>query len=308
MNKEKILGSIIILNWNRKDDLKKLLSSLLFQDLKFWEIIVVDNASTDSSVEMVKTEFPIVKIIEMERNFGVQGYNIGARQGQGQLLFFIDNDMVLKTKGALQKIEKYFQKNKKLGALALKVVDFYTNEPTNNNPKYNVAGDQKHGYPASSFDGGGVVVKKDSFFKAGGYDARFFIYHTEVDLSTRLWNQGDQVRYFDDIVVAHKGSLHARPKGLHFKLFVRNGLWYIWKYYPINQIFVKSIKFIIFQLVKGIKDKNLFSFITGFISSFFGIPHVISMREKYRVKPEILRMLEAIRLEDLKRKQVSGSA
>jgi len=73
--------SIIILNWNGKKYLNGCLASILDQKYPNYDIILVDNGSTDDSVEFVKKRYPEVKIIELDKNYGVPGgYNIGIRE------------------------------------------------------------------------------------------------------------------------------------------------------------------------------------------------------------------------------------
>ena len=81
--------SIVIPHWNNVDVISECLNSILLTDFSDFEIIVVDNASTDNSVEWIKSNYPSVKIIENDKNYGYAGgCNIGADHSSGEYLIF----------------------------------------------------------------------------------------------------------------------------------------------------------------------------------------------------------------------------
>ncbi|OGG46465.1 MAG: hypothetical protein A3F84_11685 [Candidatus Handelsmanbacteria bacterium RIFCSPLOWO2_12_FULL_64_10] len=87
------LCSIIVLNYNGKSYLQDCLSSLLKQRYRPFEVVLVDNASTDGSAEFVRRQFPDVKVVQNANNAGfAEGNNIGARNATGDLLIFLNND------------------------------------------------------------------------------------------------------------------------------------------------------------------------------------------------------------------------
>ena len=85
--------SIIIPHWNNTDILSDCLESITLTSYLDLETIVVDNASTDDSVEWVKSNYPNVKLIENDKNYGYAGgCNIGAEYASGEYLIFLNND------------------------------------------------------------------------------------------------------------------------------------------------------------------------------------------------------------------------
>ena len=91
MNKD--LVSIIIVNYNGKEYLQKCLESLMKINYKDFEVIIVDNNSTDDSIEFVKNTYPSVIIIKLEKNYGfAEPNNIGAKIAKGDFLLFLNND------------------------------------------------------------------------------------------------------------------------------------------------------------------------------------------------------------------------
>ncbi len=88
--------SVVILNFNGKKHLEECLKSLKKQSYKDFEAIVSDNKSTDGSQEMVKKQFPKVKLLANDRNYGVsEGYNKGIAISKGRYVATLANDMVL---------------------------------------------------------------------------------------------------------------------------------------------------------------------------------------------------------------------
>ncbi|MGB6120559.1 MAG: glycosyltransferase family 2 protein, partial [Bacteroidota bacterium] len=90
------LVSIVLVNYNGRDFLEPCLHSLLDQTYQPIEIILVDNGSTDGSVELAQTRFPSVRIVESERNLGfAEGNNAGFAQANGEYVALLNNDTVV---------------------------------------------------------------------------------------------------------------------------------------------------------------------------------------------------------------------
>ena len=119
------LVSVITLNWNRKQDVLQTLESIERQTYSPREILVVDNGSTDGSVEQVRASHPGVQVIELPNNTGVQGYNEGMARARGEYVVLIDNDMELLQTNTFERIVDCFTANPKLGAAALQLAVFY---------------------------------------------------------------------------------------------------------------------------------------------------------------------------------------
>lgn len=93
---DKPLVSIIIANWNGASHLEDCLASIEAQTYRSIETVLIDNASVDSSVELVRAQFPRVRIVQNEINRGFcASNNQGAREASGELLFLLNNDTVI---------------------------------------------------------------------------------------------------------------------------------------------------------------------------------------------------------------------
>ena len=296
------LVSVITLNWNRKEDVAKTLSLIQEQTYEHKEILMVDNGSTDGSIEVISKKFPEVKIVALKENTGVQGYNEGISSAAGSILVLIDNDMDLLQKNTIERIVNAFHANPKLGAVALQV-----RKPDGslspNNPKYwTEKGSDQEGYPCSTFDGGGVAFRKDILKQTGVYLPDFFVYHSEVDLATRIWDSDFEIRYFPDIAVSHRESPTSRSIYKQTMHSTRNYLWYVWIYYPRSMATRESFHFLQRSFIQNLRQgKPLTAWIHGVFSALSGWPRVRHQRKPAR--RETIEWMQLLREKDSERKR-----
>lgn len=296
------LVSVITLNWNRKHDVLLTLQSIQQQTYAPREILMVDNGSTDGSVEEVRSLCPEAQVVELPKNVGVQGYNEGMARARGEYIVLIDNDMDLLQTNTLERIVDYFSANPKLGAAALQVRDQSQVLLSANNPKYwEEKGDDERGYPCSTFDGGGVAFRKSALDQVGGYLSQFFVYHSEVDLSTRIWDAGFDIRYFPSIAVSHRESQVSRNLVMQTFYTTRNFLWYIWVYYPFGMAVKESIHFLQMSCIQNWrKGKSMKGWLKGVSAALIHWPRIRSRRRP--VKKETLEWMQFLRDKDRERK------
>ncbi|MBU4076011.1 MAG: glycosyltransferase family 2 protein [Euryarchaeota archaeon] len=122
MNNPSPLVSVIIVNYNGKQYLKNCLSSLSAQSYPAIEVIFVDNASSDGSVEYVRKEFPSVRIIESKKNLGfAKGNNLGIREARGELIATLNNDTEVSSRW-LEELVSAMNSDKKVGMCASKML------------------------------------------------------------------------------------------------------------------------------------------------------------------------------------------
>lgn len=297
-----ILVSVITLNWNRKQDALQTLESIQQQTYSPREILVVDNGSTDGSVEEVRAAYPDVQVIELPRNVGVQGYNEGIARARGEYIVLIDNDMDLLQTNTFERIVDCFAADSKLGAVALQVRDQSRIQLSPNNPKYwEEKGDDARGYPCSTFDGGGVAFRKTVLGQVGGYLPQFFVYHSEVDLSTRIWDAGYDIRYFPAIAVCHRESPVARDPAKQTFYATRNFLWYIWIYFPAGLALRESLHFLQMSCIQNWRrGKSMKAWLKGALAAIFQWPQIRSCRRP--AKKETLEWMQFLRDKDRERK------
>ena len=193
------LITINILSFNRKDELRTTLKKVYEQDYKNIEIIVVDNASTDGTVNMLKTEFPGVILIRLNKNIGIAGWNKGFEIAKGEFVLVLDDDSY-PDKNSITEGIKCFSDSNNLGIVAFNIfnnrikksetIDFQSN------PRF--------------FVGCGALIKKEVLLKIGLYNPLYFIYYHELDYSARCYNAGFSIKYLPNVVVFHNQSLLSR--------------------------------------------------------------------------------------------------
>jgi GT2 family glycosyltransferase len=116
------LVSVVVLNWNGYPFLERCLGSVMGQTYRPLELIVVDNASTDHFLDLIRQAFPQVRLILNERNLGFAGgNNVGIRASRGKYSMVLNNDAHLKEDG-IEKLTGAIEKDEKYGACASKVV------------------------------------------------------------------------------------------------------------------------------------------------------------------------------------------
>jgi len=207
------LVSIVIVNRNGKQYLDKCINSILSQTYKDYEIILVDNASTDGSAEYIKTKYPNVHVIENKVNLMFcKANNLGAKIAKGKYLFFLNNDAYLKP-DALEKLVLSCE-NLNLIAATPKIVRWDGTEENAGlscdifcNPLLIPPNkcDDKYFY----IEGCAFFIRRDIFLKML-FDEDFLMYKEDVDLCWRLRLCGFKLGRVPDAVVYHKGGGTSR--------------------------------------------------------------------------------------------------
>jgi len=210
----KSLVSIIIVNWNAKEYLKECINSLLAQTYQNYEIILVDNASTDNSIELVEKEFSTVKIIKNTKNIGfAEGNNVGIKNSKGDIIALFNPDAVA-DKEWLSILVSKLQSSEKIGAVAGKI--FYLGNEYGKNavfctwPKLNpytaMPVNFHNNEPTSKVDylsGAAMIVKKEVIETVGLLDPGFFMYFEETDWCARMIRAGYDLVYVPEAKAWH---------------------------------------------------------------------------------------------------------
>jgi len=202
--------SIIIVNYNGKDYLQKCLESLMKINYKNYEIILVDNNSTDQSIEFVKNTYPSVIIIKLDRNYGfAEPNNIGAKIAKGDFLLFLNNDTEV-SPNFIEKMVNVLNQDSKIAicqSLLLKPnqeIDSSGDYVDELGRAYSSRKKLTEVKEILSARGASMMVRKDSFWDLGGFDKNFFASFEDVDLCWRAWLWGYKIVLVPDSIVYHK--------------------------------------------------------------------------------------------------------
>ena len=249
--------AIAILNYNGKDFIQKFLPILL-QHNDSTPIYIGDNASTDQSVEFIKSKFPNIHLIELKENYGYsKGYNLLLQEIEADYIAIINSDIEV-TSNWLAPLIRELDSDKQIAAVQPKIKSYL------NKGDFEYAGAaggyiDKYGYPfcrGRVFDtlekdngqyddpinitwasGACFLIRKHAFNEVGGFDDDFFAHMEEIDLCWRLSNKNYSIRYVSESTVYHVGGgtlSYESP----FKTFLnfRNGLYLLLKNLPQQQI------------------------------------------------------------------------
>ncbi|MBA7489549.1 hypothetical protein ES702_00083 [subsurface metagenome] len=246
---EEPLVSVIILNWNGKQHLEECLLSLKRQTYKNFEVILVDNGSTDGSVNYIRYNFgDFVKLIENKDNLGfAEGNNVGIRNSSGKYILLLNND----TKADplwIEELVKVAESDEKIGMCASKVLSL-DNPKTIDNVGHLIykdglnRGRGRLEYDRGQYDhieevflpsGCAALYRKKMLNEIGEFDKDFFAYGDDTDIGIRGRLAGWKCMYAPTAIVYHKYSGSTSPYSL-FKAFhaERNRLWIAIKYFPL---------------------------------------------------------------------------
>lgn len=235
--------SFVILNYNGRDLTTECISSLVdsIKDIEY-EIIVVDNGSTDGSAQFIKEKFPFVRIIEKESNEFTTAYNDGVLASRFDWVFLFNNDMIFEKNfitPIVDRISELCKKQEGVFAIGSKMLDFQGNfEKGVNLPEF------KFGYlRVKTFDaldfcptfyiGTHGVFNRKKFIEIGGFDKVYKPFYSEdVDLCYRAWKRDWKVYIEPHSIIFHK---HMATIGKHFtKRYIliinaRNHFVFLWK-------------------------------------------------------------------------------
>lgn len=221
--------SVIILSYRRQDALRRTLRELHTQRIPTAaeapphapyvsdaEVIVMDNASNDGTVEAVLTEFPRVRFLELPENIGVEAFNRGAAIAKGDLLLILDDDAWPDKDSLYAALEALAQEP------ALSAVALHPRHPTTGASEWAYAHGKTDVWP---FMGCGNLIRTSAWNQVGGYEKDFFLYRNDTDLALKLLAAGGSVRMIPAWTVFHDSPQAARKSDRWLSLATRNWVW-----------------------------------------------------------------------------------
>ncbi len=224
------LVSLVILSWNRKQQLQATLRQVLTIPYSNVEIIVVDNASTDGSPEMVRDAFPSLCLVQLPANIGITGWNAGFTNARGKYIVVLDDDSCPKN-DAIERMVTEFERDHTLGIVAFHVIDPESGK-SENGKRIEVL--KPNGLRDILFIGCGAGIRSEVIAKVGGFTERFFLYMHEMEFSARVLSAGYSVKLFPDIIVYHAKSYSDSSTAKRVYYDTRNGLQYYFEYFPFH--------------------------------------------------------------------------
>jgi len=251
------LVTINILSFNRKDELQHTLLKVFEQDYKNIEVIVVDNASSDGTQEMIKNQFPEVNLIQLSKNIGIAGWNKGFEIAKGEYVLVLDDDSYPGKNSIESGLEKIIDDDK-IGIIAYNILNKRTNEF------------EKIGFNDKKplmFIGCGGLIRKELIIKIGGFNEKIFIYNHEQDFSIKCYNQNYIIYLLEENYIIHAQSkLRPESEKNAYKTEFRYVNYYISLSYFILENF--SIKYSWIYFIKWILNRFIIAITHNYILSF----------------------------------------
>ena len=294
--------SVVILNFNGKRYLEDCLTSVLSQTFRDFEVIIVDNGSSDGSAEYLGTNYPWVKVVKNTRNLGfAEGTNTGIRQAKGEYILTLNNDTQMDNR-FLECLERMMKSDKSVGMCAPKMLfpDGRINSAGICLSRSGAAWDRgmfepDNGQYDSSQEvfgpcAGAALYRKSMLDEIGLFDEDFFLYMEDVDLAFRARLAGWKCIYVPEAKVHH---LHGGTSSFGSDLAVyqgnRNVIWYVFKDFPLR-LLLTSLPWIVGRNLAVI-PYYAFTGQGGFIlksklDAIMGLPLMLKKRSKVVRKTE----------------------
>jgi GT2 family glycosyltransferase len=219
--------TFMIATRNRLAELEKTLAACLAQDWPSLEILVVDDASTDGTLEKVQKKFPTVNIVRREKNQGsIAARNDILRRANGKYIIGLDDDSRFVDVDACRRVVERMEAEPDLG-----IISFQAIGPEN--PERLTEAGRLHGeWHCSSFAACGVAIRRSMLTQTGLFAEFFFHAYEEPDLCIRAWNAGFRVLQWNEIVVYHEFSGLNRNEQRTHRRHARNEACSIWMRCP----------------------------------------------------------------------------
>lgn len=268
--------AVVILNWNGRKVLEEFLPSVLESTYLNHRVYVADNASTDDSLAWLRSNYPDVRLIIMDKNRGYAGgYNRALQNLDEDYVVLLNSDVEVE-EGWLEPMVDLLESDKSIAACQPRIRSYRQRD------SFEYAGAaggwiDKYGYPfcrGRVFDhiekdngqysdtqpvfwatGACLFIRSSAFRESGGLDEYFFAHQEEIDLCWRLQLNGYKIYVCGDSIVYHLGG-GTLPQGSPKKSFLnfRNNLIMLWKNLPWQQRFTRIFARLVLDGVVAIKE------------------------------------------------------
>lgn len=247
--------TIIIPNYNGKHFMKPCLASLQKQTCQNFQILVVDNASEDGSIEYMNNNYPEIDVIALDKNYGFsKAVNIGIQNSITPYIILLNNDTTVE-EHYVEELLKAISRSTRIFSVSSKMIQMYHPELIDSaGDLYTVMGwgiCRGTGRPVSNYTNhdevfsacaGAAIYRLSAFKKIGYFDENHFAYLEDIDIGYRARIYGYRNMYCPDALVYHVGSgtSGSRYNAFKVKLSSRNSIYLNYKNMPAGQLLLNS--------------------------------------------------------------------
>ncbi|MBN1516258.1 glycosyltransferase family 2 protein [Candidatus Sumerlaeota bacterium] len=294
--------SIVVANWNGKDFIEDCVSTLWKSGEacgKPFELIVVDDVSTDCSAELVEEKFPQARLLRNPRNLGFAGAsNAGAQAAQGRLILMMNNDMKVPEEFVARAVAAFFEERPEnappLFAVGAKTIDWNDGSPNHlcmdaawrRGGVGKVWSDPQERCPTVFPQGGSTVYNRELFLRLGGFNTLFHPgYWEDYDLSWRAVKCGWEVLYEPAAAADHLGQASMKRLVAFSKreqLIERNRLFFNWLNLDDPALILRHIAALPWVYGRDLLQGRGVSGMCGFFRAIVRLPEIIAHRRGRR--------------------------
>lgn len=223
--------SIVIVNFNGEKYLHSCLDSITENLTISYEVIIVDNNSSDNSILIIKNEYHWVKLIQIDDNMGFsKGNNYGVKRARGTFILLLNNDTILRTD--VVAAINILRNNQKVGLIGGKMLGtdgeyrysagrfprphrIFMISKMLETGEYFKKGNfpvrlNEKGYTVDFVEGSFMLLRKSFWNKIGGFDENFFMYGEDVDLCYRIKKAGFDIIYYPSVEYIHLSGFNPK--------------------------------------------------------------------------------------------------
>lgn len=292
MNSFPCSASVIIPSWNGMKWLPGCLGALKKQSMQDFEIIVVDNGSSDESVSYMREMYPDVRVISLEKNYGFSvAVNAGIREARGEYLLLLNNDTLPDQEWVSVLLRVIADSPAHVGSLASLMVSMDDQEYTDNTGisldwnglDHKIGGgfpsnQWKKNEPRFSASAGAGLYRREFIERTGMFDEKFGTYLEDIDLGFRGNLFGFSCLFIPSAKVQHKSHGSAISSKKYVYNVTKNRLMLILKNIPLELLINHSIPLIIGQIHAFRAYKQPCSSIKGFGYVLLNLPKILRDR------------------------------
>jgi len=295
--------SVVIPNFNGAGFLPDCLDALEAQTFRDFNVVLVDDGSTDDSVSIARKRYPKMRVIELESNTGfASAVNAGIVGSRGDYVALLNNDTVAQPSwlGALVRtLERSAPEVGAVQSMMLQLQDpSLVDDAGDALSWFGAAHKLGHGRPASLFGGpreifspcaGAALYRRRFLEDVGGFDETFFAYLEDVDVGLRGRLLGYRYLLEPSAKVHHAGHGSAMPRGRYVRLCTRNRLILFGKSIPARLLLAHFARLLYGQFYFLVAYRRPLASLLGYVDFMRAVPHVLKERRKIAHHRHILR-------------------